>query len=104
MHLSLTQHCQILVIHWYKRGTRQNPVKFSSDTEFLLGDPGCPTEEKAGMKKHTKEQVHSSAQTKASFHSSALRFCGFPTTWKSYRNILLGEEYCLRYSVSIKSS
>ncbi|XP_026200637.1 transmembrane protein 44 [Anabas testudineus] len=54
----------ILVVHWCKRGARQHPVSICSDTECLLGDPDIPTEGNASVEKRTKQQVHSSAQTK----------------------------------------
>ncbi|XP_067368197.1 transmembrane protein 44 isoform X2 [Channa argus] len=54
----------ILVIHWCKRGARQHPLRFSTDTEVLVGDSDIPTKETALKKKHTKQQMHSSAQTK----------------------------------------
>ncbi|XP_042271520.1 transmembrane protein 44 isoform X1 [Thunnus maccoyii] len=49
----------ILVIYWCKRGTREQPMRFSPDTESLLGGS---TEEKAVVKR--KQQVHSPEQTK----------------------------------------
>ncbi|XP_018528503.1 transmembrane protein 44 isoform X2 [Lates calcarifer] len=54
----------ILVLHWCKRGTGQRAMKFSPDTESLLGSSGIPTEEKDVMKKHRKHKVDSSAETK----------------------------------------
>lgn len=58
----------ILVIHWCKRGTRQQISSFSTDTQSLLGGTHIPTEDNAAMKRQRKQQVHSSAQTK--FQSS----------------------------------
>ncbi|XP_076579091.1 transmembrane protein 44 [Chaetodon auriga] len=52
----------ILVIHWCKRGTRQQLTRCSPDTESLLG--GSCSEDKTVMKSQRKQQVHSSAQTK----------------------------------------
>ncbi|XP_038571627.1 transmembrane protein 44 isoform X1 [Micropterus salmoides] len=53
----------VLVVHWCKRGTRQQPTSFSPDTESLLGRSHIPTENNAVMKRQRKQQVHSSAQT-----------------------------------------
>ncbi|XP_071344120.1 transmembrane protein 44 isoform X2 [Trachinotus anak] len=53
----------ILVLHWSKRGTRQHPMRSTSDTESLLGDLGILTEEKAVVKKLRKPKVNSSAET-----------------------------------------
>ncbi|XP_040896324.1 transmembrane protein 44 [Toxotes jaculatrix] len=53
-----------VVLHWCKRGTRQRTMRFSPDTEILLGSSGIPTEEKAVMKEHRKQKVNSSAETK----------------------------------------
>ncbi|XP_033936387.1 transmembrane protein 44 isoform X4 [Pseudochaenichthys georgianus] len=55
---------QILVIHWWKRGTTRQLVHFSTDRENLLGGSGIPTEDNDVMKRQRKEQVHSSARTK----------------------------------------
>ncbi|XP_051233631.1 transmembrane protein 44 isoform X2 [Dicentrarchus labrax] len=54
----------ILVIHWCRRGTRQQLTSFSADTESLLGGSRIPTEDKGIMERQRKQQVHSSAQTK----------------------------------------
>ncbi|XP_073333192.1 transmembrane protein 44 [Pagrus major] len=54
----------ILVIHWWKRGTRQQITTLSPDTESLLRGSLVPTEDKAVMKRLSKQQVHSSAQAK----------------------------------------
>ncbi|XP_029285856.1 transmembrane protein 44 isoform X2 [Cottoperca gobio] len=61
----VTLNLLILVIHWWKKGTRNQLVSFSPDTESLLGDPDIPTEDNAVMKRQRKQQVHSSARTKA---------------------------------------
>ncbi|XP_022594237.1 transmembrane protein 44 isoform X2 [Seriola dumerili] len=53
----------ILVLHWSKRGTRQHLMRFSPDTESLLGGSGILTEEKGVVKKHRKQKVKS-AETK----------------------------------------
>ncbi|KAM7387929.1 hypothetical protein PAMP_024136 [Pampus punctatissimus] len=55
-------NCQVLVIYWCRRETRQQPMMFSPDTESLLGGS---TEQKSLMKRHRKQQVHSPAQTNA---------------------------------------
>ncbi|XP_070688192.1 transmembrane protein 44 [Pempheris klunzingeri] len=54
----------ILVVHWCKRGTRQQLTSFSPDTESLLGGSGIPTEDNTVIKKQRRYQGHSSAQTK----------------------------------------
>ncbi|XP_027146279.1 transmembrane protein 44-like [Larimichthys crocea] len=54
----------ILVIHWCKRGTRQQFSSFSTDTQSLLGGTQTPAEDNAVMKRQRKQQVHLSAQTK----------------------------------------
>lgn len=64
---TLTQHRQILVIHWCKRGTRQQFSSFSTDTQSLLGGTQTPAEDNAVMKRQRKQQVHLSAQTKVMF-------------------------------------
>ncbi|XP_074524710.1 transmembrane protein 44 isoform X2 [Halichoeres trimaculatus] len=53
----------ILVICWCKRETKPQ-TNFSTDTESLLGCSSLFTEDKSVMKKHRKQQVHSSSQTK----------------------------------------
>nr|XP_046248590.1 transmembrane protein 44 isoform X2 [Scatophagus argus] len=52
------------VVHWCKRGTRQQRTSFSPDTESLLGGSHIPIESKAVLKMQKKQQVHPSAQTK----------------------------------------
>ncbi|XP_034560149.1 transmembrane protein 44 [Notolabrus celidotus] len=53
----------IIVICWCKRG-RQQLTTLSPDTESLLGCPGLFPEDNTDMKKHRKQRVNSSAQTK----------------------------------------
>ncbi|XP_035509025.1 transmembrane protein 44 [Morone saxatilis] len=54
----------ILVIHWCRRGTRQQLTSFSADTESLLGGSSMSTEDKGVMERQRKQQIHSSAQAK----------------------------------------
>ncbi|XP_036969410.1 transmembrane protein 44 isoform X1 [Acanthopagrus latus] len=54
----------ILVIHWWRRGTRQQLTTLPPDTESLLRASRMPTEDKAVMKSLSKQKVHSSAQSK----------------------------------------
>ncbi|KAF7664261.1 hypothetical protein LDENG_00182260 [Lucifuga dentata] len=44
-----------LIIHWFRKGTKQKPVRFSPDTESLLG-LGSPTKN-AALKTKRKQQV-----------------------------------------------
>ncbi|XP_039984778.1 transmembrane protein 44 isoform X2 [Xiphias gladius] len=54
----------IVVLHWCKSGTRQHSMRFSPDKESLLGGSRIPSEETAILKKHRKQNVNSSAETK----------------------------------------
>ncbi|XP_032381760.1 transmembrane protein 44 isoform X1 [Etheostoma spectabile] len=54
----------ILVIFWWKRGSRQKLTTFSLDTESLLGGSAVPHEDNAVMKRQRKQQVLSSVRTK----------------------------------------
>lgn len=60
----------IVVTHCCKRRTRQQSVRFSSDTEKLLGGSGLHTEDNAVMRRHRKQNVPSSTPTKYSTFSS----------------------------------
>nr|XP_019936324.1 PREDICTED: transmembrane protein 44 isoform X4 [Paralichthys olivaceus] len=53
-----------LILHWCKRGTRQQLIRLSPDTESLLGGSGLSTEENVVMKNHKKQKLNSSPQTK----------------------------------------
>ncbi|XP_019936323.2 transmembrane protein 44 isoform X4 [Paralichthys olivaceus] len=53
-----------LILHWCKRGTRQQLIRLSPDTESLLGGSGLSTEENVVMKNHKKLKLNSSPQTK----------------------------------------
>lgn len=66
---SLTQHGQILIIHQCKRGTQQQN-NFSPDRESLLGCTSLFTDDISVSKKHRKQHIHSSAQTKVSIFVS----------------------------------
>ncbi|KAM9358364.1 transmembrane protein 44 [Symphorus nematophorus] len=54
----------ILVMQWCKKGTRQQFTSFSADTESLLGGSHITPEDKAAIKRKSKQRVYSSAQTK----------------------------------------
>ncbi|XP_019936320.2 transmembrane protein 44 isoform X1 [Paralichthys olivaceus] len=58
-----------LILHWCKRGTRQQLIRLSPDTESLLGGSGLSTEENVVMKNHKKLKLNSSPQTKSTFSS-----------------------------------
>ncbi|KAA8589524.1 hypothetical protein FQN60_012889 [Etheostoma spectabile] len=47
----------ILVIFWWKRGSRQKLTTFSLDTESLLGGSAVPHEDNAVMKRQRKQQT-----------------------------------------------
>lgn len=56
--------CQILIIHWLKKGARHRLAALSSDTESLLG---CSAAE---VKTQGKQHAYASGQIKVSFHPS----------------------------------
>ncbi|XP_023119048.2 transmembrane protein 44 [Amphiprion ocellaris] len=61
---SVTLDLLIVVIHCCKGRSRQQSVSLSSDTEKLLGGSGLHTEDNAVMKRHRKQNIHSSAPPK----------------------------------------
>lgn len=60
--------CQILIIHWLKKGARHRLAALSSDTESLLGCSAA--EDKAAVKTQGKQHAYASGQIKVSFHPS----------------------------------
>lgn len=62
--------CQILIIHWLKKGTRHRLASLSSDTESLLGCSAA--EDKAVVKAQGKQCAYASAQRQVRLHRSFL--------------------------------
>lgn len=60
--------CQILIIHWLKKGARHRLAALSSDTESLLGCSAA--EDKAVVKTQGKQHAYASGQIKVRFHPS----------------------------------
>ncbi|XP_041862466.1 transmembrane protein 44 isoform X2 [Melanotaenia boesemani] len=60
----------ILVITWCKRGNGQRSMRFSPDTESLLGGPDVHGDDPVVIKRQIKKQIPSSAQAKYSTFSS----------------------------------
>ncbi|XP_054459330.1 transmembrane protein 44 isoform X2 [Anoplopoma fimbria] len=60
----VTMDLLILVVHWWKRGTRQQRTSFFPDTESLLSGSRILTADNDVMKRPKKQQVHSSTGTK----------------------------------------
>lgn len=61
---SFIRRCQILIIHWFRRGNSQQRIALSSDTESLLGRSG--TEDKAVAKARRNKKVYASEQMNVS--------------------------------------
>uniref|UniRef100_A0A669CPW8 Transmembrane protein 44 n=1 Tax=Oreochromis niloticus TaxID=8128 RepID=A0A669CPW8_ORENI len=54
----------IVITHWCKRGSSKKAMRLFPDTERLLGGSRRPAKNNTAMKRQTKEQIPSSAQTK----------------------------------------
>ncbi|XP_004562011.1 transmembrane protein 44 isoform X1 [Maylandia zebra] len=54
----------IVITHWCKRGSSKKAMRLFADTERLLGGSRRPAKNNTAMKRQTKEQIPSSAQTK----------------------------------------
>lgn len=57
--------CQILILHWHKKGARRRLAALSSDTESLLGCSA--TGDKAVVRTQGKQHAYASGQMKVSF-------------------------------------